>query len=29
MDPWIDFNREGVAYLVDLPFNVAQDFSEA
>jgi hypothetical protein len=28
-DPWIDFSRNGVAYLVDLPFNVAQDFSEA
>jgi hypothetical protein len=28
-DPWIEFSREGTAYLVDLPFNVAQDFSEA
>jgi hypothetical protein len=28
-DPWIDFSRDGVAYLVDLPFNIAQDFSEA
>lgn len=28
-DPWIDFSPDGTAYLVDLPFNVAQDFSEA
>lgn len=28
-DPWIDFSRDGVAYLVSLPFNVAQDFREA
>lgn len=28
-DPWIDFGPDGIAYLVDEPFNVAQDFSEA
>jgi hypothetical protein len=28
-DPWIDFGPDGIAYLVDEPFNIAQDFSEA